>query len=173
MPARSPPVKNVQLALLCLLAPGAWAQSPILEPALTLSGDLATSEAGGVQRAPYVAAAGAASLAVWIDHRAEVHSPLANQGGPDLYALRLDAAGQPLDPVAIRLPFAVADKRYPQAAWNGTSWLTTSAGGTLTLPITVPLSVPSGLTILAQAWLLDAAAPFGVAGSNAVGTVAE
>jgi hypothetical protein len=107
------------------LATGVAAQSPVLEPVLTLPGDLAPSEAGGVQKVPYLNSGGAGSLAVWIDHRAEHHSPLAGEGGPDVYGMRLDAAGQPLDQVALRMPFAVGDKLYAKAAWNGTAWLVT------------------------------------------------
>ncbi len=111
------------LALFVAAGPVAAFQSPVLGPPTSLAGDLAPAEAGGVQEHPDVAAGGPGALAVWVDHRAELNSPLANQGGPDVYAIRIDAAGQPLDPVALRMPPEVGDKSFPKAAWNGSAWL--------------------------------------------------
>lgn len=108
-----------------LLAAAVSGQSPVLEPPIPLPGDLVPGEAGGVQMTPYVAPGAGGSLAVWVDHRAEFNSPLAGEGGPDVLAIRLDAAGQPLDSVAIRLPPEVGDKSYAKAAWNGSAWLVT------------------------------------------------
>lgn len=116
------------LPLLLLLAPAAGsasAQDPVLEPAFTPPGDTTPGDAGGAQLEPYIAAGGPGALAVWVDHRAEFTVPLANQGGPDVFAMRLDPNGAPLDPVAIRMPPQVGDKQFAKAAWNGSTWLVT------------------------------------------------
>lgn len=111
------------LAALALLASGALAQASVLEAPRVLTGARAFGEAGGVQWSPDVAAGGQGSLAVWLDHRSQFDSPLVNQGGADVYAIRLDADGQPLDAAALRLPHEIGDKTFPKAAWNGSAWL--------------------------------------------------
>lgn len=106
-----------------ILTSTAAAQLPQLGPALAPPGDLGSLEAGGVQHAPRLAAGDGTALAVWIDHRAEFHSPLQGEGGPDVFAMRVGTDGQPMDPVALRLPTAPGDKEEVRAAWNGSAWL--------------------------------------------------
>ena len=109
-------------ALVC--APlSAQAPAPVLHPPLIPPGNAAPLEAGGVQRAPHLAAGDGAALAVWVDHRAEFTTPLANQGAPDVFAIRVGPSGAAIDPVALRLPDQVGDANRPLAAWNGSSWL--------------------------------------------------
>jgi len=50
--------------------------------------------------------------------------------------------------------------------------LVTDAGGALTLATLWPAGVPGGATLVAQAWIVDPAAPAGLAASNAVLAVA-
>ncbi len=101
------------------------AQSPVLAPALVPPGDVGSFEAGGVQHEPYIAPGGDGALVVWVDHRAEFHSPLQSEPAPDVFAIRLDQAGAPMDSVALRMPFTVGDKKEVRAAWNGSTWLVT------------------------------------------------
>lgn len=99
------------------------AQSAVLSPAIVPPGDLGPLEAGGVQHEPYIAPAGDGALVVWVDHRSEFHSPLQGEAAPDVFAIRVDEDGAPIDPVALRMPFAVGDKEEVRAAWNGSAWL--------------------------------------------------
>jgi hypothetical protein len=111
------------LAAVALTAAGALAQASVLESAQILPGALTSGEAAGVQWEPCLAAGGPGALMVWLDERASFHSPLANQGGGEVFAVRVDPDGRPLDPHALRLPHEIGNKWAPRVAWNGTAWL--------------------------------------------------
>ncbi len=100
----------------------ASAQVPQLTPPAWLSGDTVIGAAAGEQIAPRLAAGGSGFLAVWSDSR----SLLA--GGEsttdyDVYAMRLDANGSPIDATPIPVATRYGYQRNPQVAWNGENWL--------------------------------------------------
>lgn len=123
--ARSPRWPQRVAALVALLLPlaPAAAQATALEPARLLPGAVPIGDAAGVQWEPDVAAGGPGALAVWTDERAYVHSPLANQGGGDVFAIRLGPGGRPVDASPLRLPHEIGNKWAPRVAWNGSAWL--------------------------------------------------
>ena len=77
--------------------------------------------------------AGNGYLVVWEDSRTNYNNILdgaAPQGGDeggqqlkDIYAARLDAAGQLMDPTPIVVAQAPWSQTRPQVAWNGQNWL--------------------------------------------------
>ena len=103
----------------------AWADAPPpLEPAHFLPGDHAALPAAGDQTQPFVAEGGGGFLAVWADTRSGLAEPDGSGGtGSDIYAARLDADGELIDPTPIRITGAPADQFDPRALWNGESWL--------------------------------------------------
>ncbi|QDU69044.1 hypothetical protein [Engelhardtia mirabilis] len=89
-----------------------------------LPGDDLIGAAAGLQDQPQVAAGGPGALAVWSDLRSE---PLTTFSGNatvrDIFAVRLDPAGLPLDPTPIPISTTFGEQREPQVAWNGENWL--------------------------------------------------
>ncbi len=101
-----------------LLGPAAAARAlPQMTP-----GDVAIGAAAGDQHTPQVAAGGSGSLAVWTDTRSWLGGAQST-GEDDVFALRLDALGQPLDGTAIPVGVDFGYQRRPQVAWNGANWL--------------------------------------------------
>ena len=96
-----------------------------------LPGDLQLEASDALQRDPYVASGGDVTLLVWADYRTspDVGPPTGTDlGGSDIYAVRIDATGIPLDPVPLVLTDLSGDQGRPRAAWNGTHWLVTWTG---------------------------------------------
>lgn len=99
--------------------------APLAAPPISfIPGDEAIALTAGEQSAPTIAKGQTASLAVWSDGRA-----LAALGGyegetsRDIYGVRLDAAGNLLDPTPIAITSARATQENPRVAWNGANWL--------------------------------------------------
>jgi PKD repeat protein len=94
-------------------------------PALTfLPGDETIGAASVAQLAPAISPGGDISLVVWSDRRsspAGVGSEY--ETANDIYAMRLDSAGNPLDSLPFVITQATANQDRPQAVWNGTHWL--------------------------------------------------
>ena len=108
-----------------LLAPALTAQAPALGALHWLPGDTVTAPVYGNEQAPAIAAGGAGSLVVWADARTVPLGATANdaQSALDIYGLRLDAAGNPLDAVPFPIAASFGWQRDPQVAWNGENWL--------------------------------------------------
>lgn len=105
------------LVLLSCTAPTA-AAPPELGALGFLPGDAAVGPAWGDQAAPAIAKGSASHLVVWSDARA-------HEGKWDIYGIRLDSDGVPIDPVAFAIDEAHGSQTKPLAAWNGTHWLVT------------------------------------------------
>lgn len=107
-------MSRFHLPILALAGATLAAQAPNLRPPALLPGTPAISGAADVQHAAAIAAGGGASLFVFEDKRA---------GDLDLFGVRVDDRGTPID----ALPFPIAkdpgDQTKPQAVWNGTDWL--------------------------------------------------
>jgi PKD repeat protein len=116
-------VRGPALALTLLtFAAAAGAQMPLS----FLPGDAAIVAAAGDQTAPYAERGGDLVLVAWGDRRA--YPPDASrffdfETSSDIYAMRLDANGQPLETVPFPVTQARAAQSEPKVSWNGTHWL--------------------------------------------------
>lgn len=108
-------------SLVAVPAPPAAAQT--LTPGRTLPGDATVTAAAGVQNSPAISQGGDATLVVWSDGRANTTDTSGLETAYDIYGLRLDATGAPLDVTPIVIAAAPADQTSPQVAWNGANWL--------------------------------------------------
>jgi len=116
-----------------MLAPRELAAAPNLSPLVFLPGDDVIAPAAGLQEEPSIAAGGPGYLAVWSDARSSVVSLPSFTAGPyfsegigtmrDIYAMRLDVNGNPIDATPIVVDQAVLNQGYPDVAWNGENWL--------------------------------------------------
>jgi len=98
----------------CLI--NAFALGPALSPLKLLPGDDIPAPAYGNQQSPAISRGGNIYLAVWADQRAI-------SSGSDIYAARLDAAGNLLDPLPFVISEAPGNQVMPRAVWNGSNWL--------------------------------------------------
>ncbi len=104
---------------------GPLAQSASLIPSRFLSGDDAISGAASDQTVPVIAAGGNMMLAVWSDKRSyPAGAPFYEfETAHDIYGMRLDASGNPIDTVPFVITQEAASQDNPQVVWNGTNWL--------------------------------------------------
>lgn len=107
----------------------AAAAAPGQDGGIPLSGDAAFAPAFDDQKNVQIAAGGPGYLAVWEDERT-VLGPFINAGYEpllgnqrDIYAARLDTAGNPLDAAPILISNLGRNQKQPQVAWNGSHWL--------------------------------------------------
>lgn len=108
---------------LILVAPVLHAQPlPIIERGL-LPGDRAIAPATDSQQDHAVAKGGDRYLAVWSDYRGQAVGGGTNQSGGDIFGIRLDAAGNPIDPMPLLIAGGMGLQRYPLVAWSGQAWL--------------------------------------------------
>jgi hypothetical protein len=84
--------------------------------ALQDAASFTVSTASNAEETPSIATDGTGYLAVWSDYRGL-------QTGWDVYAMRLDAAGTPVDPAAIAVSSGAGDQRAPAVAFDGTDYL--------------------------------------------------
>ncbi len=123
--------KNITTAL-CLLASIASTcclstQAASIIPSRFLTGDAVINPAAGDQVTPEIANGGNIYLAVWQDKRA-LGTSLAVpsyefETSNDIYGMRFDANGVPLDAVPIIITQEAGQQQDPQVVWNGTNWL--------------------------------------------------
>ncbi len=104
--------------------------APVLLP-----GDVTPAPAAGRQENPQIARGADSYLAVWADTRTAIRSDgfIVGFSGPytgtglgtmiDIYAARLDAAGNVIDQTPIVVNEAQYNQGYPRVAWNGQNWL--------------------------------------------------
>ncbi len=86
-------------------------------------GDDSVSPAYNTQAAPAIASGNGQSLIAWTDSRAIVTGGTESETGRDIYAVRVDAAGNLLDTTPIAVAAGPASQSNPKVAWNGTAWL--------------------------------------------------
>ncbi|MBL8723569.1 MAG: hypothetical protein JNK49_05950 [Planctomycetes bacterium] len=91
-----------------------FGQAPNLGPALALPAPASIAPAAGLQRNASVAVGGQSSLVVFEDDRA---------GERDIWAVRVDATGTPIDALPFPVCRAPGNQTLPSAVWNGTDWL--------------------------------------------------
>lgn len=115
------PISSICLFL--LIAAAAAAQPlPILEQGL-LPGDAAVSAATGSQQDHDAARGGDLTLVVWSDFRGQEVGGGSEQSGGDVFGIRLDAQGAPLDASPILIAGGMGLQDRPFLAWNGEAWL--------------------------------------------------
>jgi hypothetical protein len=90
------------------------AQAANLMPPIRLPDSPPIAAAAGLQRNADAAAGANATLVVFEDDRA---------GDRDIFALRVDAQGQPIDAVPFAITKAAANQTVPRVVWNGQDWL--------------------------------------------------
>jgi len=118
----------IGLINLCLLIVNAAAQSGSVIPKRFLPGDNNIGLSSGDQVAPEIASGANMTLAVWQDGRALpgnllIAPAIEWETSYDIYAMRLDANGQPIDRVPLVVTQEAAAQSAPQVVWNGTNWL--------------------------------------------------
>lgn len=103
------------------------AQAVTLLPPRFVPGDDTIGSAAGTRHVPAIARGGNQFLVVWADQRA----PFSSTGSSayefgtssDIYGVRLDADGNPLEAVPFVVNAGPAAQENPQVVWNGTNWL--------------------------------------------------
>lgn len=117
----------IGLMAISFVASSALAQFSPFIPSRFLTGDSAIGLASGDQVAPEIAAGGNIYLAVWQDKRAlPTALPFPStefETSSDIYGMRFDANGTPLDAVPMIITQEAAHQQNPQVVWNGTNWL--------------------------------------------------
>jgi len=95
-----------------------------LPPLNFLPGDDTVGPAATNQLAPAISRGDDKTLIAWTDHRSmPPGSGYEYETSTDIYGMRLDAAGNPLDPIPFVITQAKASQGNPQVSWNGTNWL--------------------------------------------------
>lgn len=123
---RSRPGLVLIIAILTTSSGGAAEEPPGVFGTTLLPGDGRIGPAASVQETPVIARGGDQILAVWTDSRTNFVSlpPFTeDEGARDLYAARLDGAGNLLDTVPIVVNQDFGYQRNPAVSWNGQSWL--------------------------------------------------
>jgi len=123
-------MKNSIRLCIGLISLGFLAMSPLAHsasviPSRFLPGDEAISGAASDQTVPVIAAGGNMMLAVWSDKRSyPAGAPFYEfETAHDIYGMRLDASGNPIDTVSFVITQEAASQDNPQVVWNGTNWL--------------------------------------------------
>ncbi|MCU0223270.1 MAG: PKD domain-containing protein [Acidobacteria bacterium] len=117
------PLAACSLLLLAILIPCTSTVAAERLPARWVPGDAAVSPAAADQSAPSLAAGGGMVLALWSDNRANSTGGYEGETSRDIYAMRFDGNGAPLDAVPFAVTAARASQEFPRAAFNGTNWL--------------------------------------------------
>ncbi len=106
-----------------LTAGAASAQSLTVSPHHPLAGDTLPGLATGDQAAPSMARGSNGWLVAWSDRRTALFSNASPESAQDIFAVRLDNAGQRIESVPLALSLAPGADTEPQVAWNGSNWL--------------------------------------------------
>lgn len=159
-------------------------------PSRWLPGDSVITPAAGDQSNPEIARGNEVSLVVWHDRRAlEPYGGYEYETGADIFGLRLDPAGNPIETTPFLITNRKANQEYPKVAWNGSMWATVyetydtggtgyyekrlafsrvdAAGNTIDAqPVLIYNSVPSGptywdLAAVGADWVVAFSAPNG------------
>lgn len=88
-----------------------------------LPGDSVIHPAAGTKAGPVIVAGANGFLAVWSDSRSNPYGSSDYETASDIYALRLDSSGKPIDGVPFPIACERGAQKNPRIAWNGTDWL--------------------------------------------------
>src|SRR5512134_1534655 len=92
-------------------------------PSRFVPGDATIAPAYKDQRTPFLAQGGDTVLAVWSDNRANSTGGYEGETSWDIYGMRIDDRGDPLEVAPFPIAASRASQENPRAAWNGTNWL--------------------------------------------------
>ncbi len=94
-------------------------------PSHFIPGDDAIGAAAGDQSAPAIARGGDNFLVVWSDKRSNPNGGIyfEFETSNDIYGVRLDATGNPLEMVPFPIDAGPGSQENPKVVWNGTDWL--------------------------------------------------
>ena len=107
---------------LTMSALGTKAQT-IKMPSQFVPGDAAAAAAAKDQNSPFLCQGGSTVLAVWSDNRANSTGGYEGETSWDIYGMRFDASGNPLETVPFAIAAGPAAQKSPRASWNGTNWI--------------------------------------------------
>ena len=101
------------------------AQAFIKQPSHFVPGDDAVGAAAGDQYAPTIARGEDTFLVVWSDKRSNPNGGIyfEFETSNDIYGVRLDATGNPLEIVPFPIAAGPGSQENPRVVWNGTNWL--------------------------------------------------
>lgn len=88
-----------------------------------LPGDTAIAPATNSQQDLSIAAGGNQFLAAWSDYRGRSAGNQTIQSDGDIFGIRLDSAGNPIDPMPFLIAGGMGLQNRPKIAWNGENWL--------------------------------------------------
>jgi hypothetical protein len=88
-----------------------------------LPGDSAVAAATNSQQEHAVARGGDQYLVAWSDFRGTSSGGQTIQGDGDIFGVRVDGQGSPIDAVPFMIAGGMGLQRYPTVAWNGEAWL--------------------------------------------------
>ncbi len=113
----------LSLSILFAFMRSTYAAETAVTPTHFLPGDDTIGGAAGQQLTPNIAQGGDTLLAVWADYRSAPTDLLEFETYGDIYGMRLDASGNPLDAPPFAITQGPATQTNPTAVWNGTHWL--------------------------------------------------
>lgn len=96
---------------------------PIVVDLGLLPGDATVSPASNSQQDHSVARGGNQYLVAWSDYRARSAGSQSIQSDGDIFGIRVDQNGEPIDPSPFLIAGGMGLQRLPRVAWNGTAWL--------------------------------------------------
>ncbi|MBI5765017.1 MAG: hypothetical protein HZA51_15990 [Planctomycetes bacterium] len=88
-----------------------------------LPGDTAIAPATNSQQDLAIAAGGTQFLAAWSDYRGRSAGNQTIQSDGDIFGIRLDSAGNAIDPMPFLIAGGMGLQNRPKIAWNGENWL--------------------------------------------------
>jgi hypothetical protein len=95
---------------------------PVSEIGL-LPGDAAIAPATNSQQEHSIARGGDQYLIAWSDFRARSSGSQTIQSDGDIFGIRIDASGAPIDAMPFMIAGGMGLQRYPKVSWNGENWL--------------------------------------------------
>lgn len=116
----------IALAALTLAGPGTGAAPPEIQGPSFLPGDLGAGASAGDQSKVAISEGGGGFLVVWTDTRTSnlLYDGFGDdQSGDDIYAARLDSAGNLVDTTPIIVSQSAGTQEDPRVGWNGQNWL--------------------------------------------------
>jgi hypothetical protein len=99
------------------------AQPPSVTERGLLPGDLTIGPAVSTQQDHSIAKGGEQYLVAWSDLRGQAVGGGANQSGGDVFGIRLDAQGNPIEAMPFLIAGGMGTQQRPLVAWNGQAWL--------------------------------------------------
>lgn len=116
-------MRAARSAVLSLVASAAFAVPPAVTLLPHLPGDSAIAPAVNSQAQQSIARGGDVHLVAWTDYRGRDGGGQTIQSDADIFGMRLDASGAPLDMCPFVIAGGLGMQQRPKVAWNGENWL--------------------------------------------------